>query len=122
VLLQNGRSKRFGHVFFCDFIRHHGTYMASDDFSRETEITGAQLRAARAMLKLKAEEVAVRAKVSRRTVERLEQADAVPVTRALTMDALRGVYEAEGIEFTGTPNESPGVCLKVGRGHDAAGS
>ena len=74
-------------------------------------ISGSQIRAARAVLGWSAEETADRAKVTRKTVERLERAVGVPSARALTVDSLKTTFEAAGIEFVGTPEEGPGVRL-----------
>jgi len=79
--------------------------------TRGLELTGAQIRAARALLKWTAEDTAGHAKISRKTVERLEQTDGLPVTRELTLDSLRRAFETAGIEFVGAPEEGPGVRL-----------
>lgn len=74
-------------------------------------VTGAQLRAARALLKWSAQDSANRAGLNRRTVERLEAEDGTPATRVQTLEALKAVYESAGVEFIGMPEEGPGVRL-----------
>ena len=75
-------------------------------------ITGLQIRAARAMLGWSAEQTGDHVSVSRRTVERLEQANGVPDSRTSTLLALKSAFEAAGIEFIGTPEDGPGVRLR----------
>ena len=74
-------------------------------------ITGAQLRGARALLRWSAEETAKRVKVTRKTIERLEQADGPLNARALTIDSIRQVFEEAGVEFIGNAEEGPGLRL-----------
>lgn len=75
-------------------------------------ITGSQLRAARALLRWSAETAAKAAGTTRKTIERLEQADGVPSSRTETLVALQGAFEREGIEFIGSPSDGPGVRLR----------
>jgi hypothetical protein len=49
--------------------------------------------------------------VSRKTIERLEQSDGIPPSRSQTLVDLKKTFEAAGIEFTGTPEEGPGLRL-----------
>lgn len=77
-------------------------------------ITGAQLRAARAILKWSARETAERSGVALTTVQRLEQQDGLPGGRAQTLFELQKTFETAGVEFIGTPDDRPGVRL-VGR-------
>lgn len=59
-----------------------------------------QARAARAMLKLGVREVAELAKVTPNTVSRIEQDDTGPRgAQAVTVEAIKRVYEAAGIIF-----------------------
>ncbi len=74
-------------------------------------ITAAQIRAARAMLNISAAELAERANVNWRTVQRMESVDGVPPSRMGTLDRIQAVLEAAGIEFIGDPITSPGVRL-----------
>lgn len=74
-------------------------------------ITGAQLRAARALLRWSAKETAKRSGVALTTVQRLEQEDGVPGGRSQTLLELQRALEAAGVEFVGTPDQAPGVRL-----------
>jgi transcriptional regulator with XRE-family HTH domain len=75
-------------------------------------ITGAQIRAARALLKWSAEEAAKHAKVGRKTIERLEQCDGIPATRQLTIESVRKSFEEAGVEFIDENGGGPGVRLR----------
>jgi DNA-binding transcriptional regulator YiaG len=77
-------------------------------------ITGVQIRAARFALRLSAQELAKRAKVSLPTIQRFEQVDGVPPSRSSTLIDVRRALEAAGIEFIGTPDDSPGIRIKRG--------
>lgn len=73
-------------------------------------LTCAQLRAARAVLRLNAIEVAQRAGVSLSTIQRAEKADGpVPMIRA-TADRVRDVLEGAGIVFL--PDEGGTIGLR----------
>jgi transcriptional regulator with XRE-family HTH domain len=74
-------------------------------------LTGAQLRAARALLKWSARETAKRSGVALTTVQRLEQEDGLPGGRAQTLFDLQRTLEGAGVEFIGTPDDKPGVRL-----------
>ena len=74
-------------------------------------ITGAQLRAARALLRWSAKETAQRSGVALTTVQRLEQVDGPPPGRAQTVFELQQTLESAGVEFVGTPDDRPGVRL-----------
>ena len=76
-------------------------------------ITGAQLRAARALIRWSAKETAERAGVALTTVQRLEQEDGLPGGRAQTLFELQKAFEAAGVEFVGTPDDGPGVRLRT---------
>lgn len=74
-------------------------------------ITGAQLRAARALLGWSAREAAERSGVALTTVQRLEQSDGPASGRAQTHFSLQKAFESAGVEFIGTPDDGPGVRL-----------
>ena len=74
-------------------------------------ITGAQIRAARALLAWSAHTCAERCGLTRNTVQRLEREDGVPATRAQTLLDLQRAFEAQGVVFIGTPEDGPGVRL-----------
>jgi transcriptional regulator with XRE-family HTH domain len=74
-------------------------------------ITGAQIRAARALLRWSARDLAERADVGLATVQRLEIEEGVPAGRAHTLVKLQHAMEAAGVEFIGTPDDRPGVRM-----------
>jgi transcriptional regulator with XRE-family HTH domain len=75
-------------------------------------ISGAQLRAARALLGLSAAQLAEAAGVGHRTIQRFEAEDEVPDGRTATLKQLVKTLEAHGITFLGDPVCSPGVQLQ----------
>jgi transcriptional regulator with XRE-family HTH domain len=74
-------------------------------------IGGAQIRAARALLNWSAGALAEAVGVTRQTIQRLEQHDAVPPSRSQTLDEIQRAFEAAGVEFIGSPDDTPGVRL-----------
>jgi transcriptional regulator with XRE-family HTH domain len=62
--------------------------------------TGEQIRAARALLRWSAAELARRAHVSPTTVARCEGANGVPPVQVGTLERIRRALEAAGVEFT----------------------
>ena len=74
-------------------------------------ITSDQIRAARALLKWSAEELANEAGVGIATVRRFELDKGVPSGQVRILGALKATLEAGGIEFIGTPEDRPGVRL-----------
>ena len=76
-------------------------------------ITGAQIRASRAVLRWSAEVLASRAHVGVQTVKRLEAADGVPSGRSTTLQEVQSALEAAGIEFIGTPTDGPGIRIRI---------
>jgi transcriptional regulator with XRE-family HTH domain len=77
--------------------------------------SGPQIRAARALIGISAEELAELAGVTWKTVQRFESVEGIPPSRSGTLDRIRTALEAEGIEFLGDPERSPGVRLRRGR-------
>jgi hypothetical protein len=75
-------------------------------------ITGGQIRAARAFLKLTAEQVASRAKLGVAIVRRAELVDGEPPIAAANAAAIQSALEAAGIEFVGAFGDAPGVRLR----------
>ena len=67
-----------------------------------------QCRMARAGLGLEHQEIGVAAKVSPQTVVRFERGEAI---RKRTIDSLRQVLEAAGVEFTN--GRKPGVRVSI---------
>lgn len=72
-------------------------------------ITSSQIRAARAALRWTTEYLAERAGLASRTVKRYEQEEGVPASRSANLIQIKIALEAAGIEFTGTPDNVPGI-------------
>lgn len=77
--------------------------------------SGSQIRAARALLGVASKDLADLSGVGWATIRRIELADGIPDARAETLDRLRTALEAQGIEFLGDPELSPGVRLRRDR-------
>lgn len=73
------------------------------------ELTGAQARAARAILNWSVKDVAVAAKVSISTVRRLEDTDGSSQLRDDLRDAIKAALEKAGVEFLYLPSGPPAV-------------
>lgn len=76
-------------------------------------ITGMQIRMARQALRWNAEDLAGKASIGTKTVRRIEAEDGPPNSSVVTLEKIRRAFEAAGIEFTGTPENKPGVCLNL---------
>lgn len=74
-------------------------------------ISGAQIRAARALLSWPAAELAHKSGVGLATIQRFERQDQIPSSKAGTLDKLKATLEAQGIVFVGDPEKAPGVQL-----------
>ena len=76
-------------------------------------ITGAQIRAAKAILQWSGSVLAARAGVSLSSIRRVEAFDGVPLNVSMnTIVSLQKALEQGGVEFIGTPDHQPGVRLK----------
>jgi len=75
-------------------------------------IGGAQIRAARALLNWSAEKLAESTGITRQTIQRLEQYDAVPPSRSQTLEEIQRALESAGVEFIGLPDNGPGVRMR----------
>ena len=75
-------------------------------------ITSDQIRAARALLKWSATDLAKNAKIGVATIRRFELQEGVPEGQIRILDALKSTFESAGIDFIGTPDDSPGVRLR----------
>ncbi len=75
-------------------------------------ITSSQLRAARALLKITAIDLASISGVGISTIKRFELSEGVPSGNIKTIDALKKALEKAGIEFIGIADDRPGVRLK----------
>jgi transcriptional regulator with XRE-family HTH domain len=76
-------------------------------------ISSAQIRAARALLRWSALDLAEKSKVGVATIRRIELTDGIPSSNARTLDSLLKTLEIAGIEFIGTPEDAPGVRLRL---------
>ena len=76
-------------------------------------IIGSQIRGARGILNWSLKDLAAKSGVSLPTIQRIEQADGVPSTKAQTLLDIKNALENAGIEFIGTPDNDPGVRLKT---------
>ncbi len=76
-------------------------------------ITAEQMRAARALLKWSAQNLADRSGVTWRTIQRLESEVGIPASRTKNLIKIRQVLEDAGVIFIDQNEESgPGVRLK----------
>ncbi len=76
-------------------------------------ISSSQIRAARALIRWSALDLAHESGVGVATIRRLELVDGIPSSNARTLDALQKALEAAGVEFIGTPDDCPGVRLRT---------
>lgn len=77
-------------------------------------MTPGQARAARALLKMGVREVAEMAKVTPNTVSRIEQDEAGPRgPQPVTIEAIRRVYEAAGVQFI--PENGGGAGVRMAK-------
>ena len=65
-------------------------------------ISGAQIRAARALLKWSVRELSDQCRISRSAITRGERVNGTPSMQALNLHAIRQVFEEHGIEFLGS--------------------
>jgi transcriptional regulator with XRE-family HTH domain len=75
-------------------------------------ITSDQIRAARALLRWSADDLALAAFVGIATVRRFENVEGVPSGQIRVLEAIQLALEEAGVEFIGTPDDRPGVRLK----------
>lgn len=64
------------------------------------------------MLKWSLEELSQKSGVGTTTLKRFESAENVPNGHLSTFSTLKQIFEAEGIEFIGTPDSQAGVRWK----------
>jgi hypothetical protein len=74
-------------------------------------ISTGQLRAARALLRWTAQNLADASGVGVATIRRMEVLDGVPSGQIRSLSAIQSCLEAAGIEFTGSAEDHPGVRL-----------
>ena len=76
-------------------------------------ITSEQMRAARALLRWSAQDLADNSGIGFRTVQRFESESGIPASRTSNLIAIRKVLEEAGVVFIDQNEESgPGVRLK----------
>lgn len=80
--------------------------------SGEMYLTGAQIRAARGLVRWSAEELARHARLGRITVTRAESTDGKPSLTEANLAAIRAALEAAGVEFIAENGGGPGVRLR----------
>jgi ribosome-binding protein aMBF1 (putative translation factor) len=78
-------------------------------------LTGSQIRAARALLKWRAEDLAHESKVGVATIRRAEHADGEPSMTVPNNLTLRRTLEAAGIEFIDENGGGEGVRFRKSR-------
>lgn len=77
-------------------------------------ITGAQVRAAKALLGWSGNDLAKRAGVGISTIRRIEGCDGLLEAASIkTLQAIQKALELGGVEFLGAPKDNPGVRLKT---------
>ncbi len=74
-------------------------------------ISSGQIRAARAMLRWSADDLANASGVGVATIRRIELAEGLPSSNVKTIEQIRRTLEIAGIVFVGTHADSPGVRL-----------
>ena len=79
------------------------------------DITSEQIKAARAALALTARVVAEETGIGLATLKRYEAQSGVPKSRKGHLQSLRSFYEAAGIEFIGSPDDGPGIRIRVSK-------
>jgi DNA-binding transcriptional regulator YiaG len=72
-----------------------------------------QVRAARALLRWSAQDLADVSGIGVATIRRMEVTEGVPSGQIRSLLAIQSALEAAGVEFVGSPSDSPGVRLKT---------
>jgi transcriptional regulator with XRE-family HTH domain len=75
-------------------------------------ITSAQIRAARALLRWSAQELAEKAEVGISTVQRMENAEGVPSASGKNLDAVERTLMTAGVDFIAENGGGAGVRLR----------
>lgn len=75
-------------------------------------ITSEQIRAARQLIRITADQLAKSSGVGVATIRRFELMTGVPSGNARLVESIQRALEESGIEFIGTPDDRPGVRLK----------
>lgn len=74
-------------------------------------ITSGQIRAARALLRWSAEDLAKHANIGIATIRRFEIQDGIPSGQIRILEALKTALEVAGVEFIGSVDDGAGVRL-----------
>ena len=75
-------------------------------------ITSGQIRAARALIKWSADDLAKFSGVGVATIRRFESAPGIPSGQLRVLEMVRIALQDAGVEFVGSPDDRPGVRLK----------
>lgn len=75
-------------------------------------ITSEQIRAARQLIRMTADDLAKASGVGVATIRRFELMRGVPSGNARLLDSIQKALEKAGVEFIGSPDDRPGVRLK----------
>jgi len=75
-------------------------------------ISSSQIRAARALLRWSADDLAKASKIGIATIRRFELQEGIPSGQVRILEALKSTLEGAGVEFLGSPEDGPGVRLK----------
>ena len=75
-------------------------------------ITSEQIRAARQLIRITADQLARSSNVGVATIRRFELMAGVPSGNARLVESIQRALEEAGVEFVGTPDDRPGVRLK----------
>ena len=77
-------------------------------------ITGAQVRAAKALIGWSGNDLARKAGIGLSTIRRIEGCDGLLEAASIkTLQAIQKALELGGVEFIGSPEEGPGVRLRL---------
>ena len=79
-------------------------------------VTSDQIRAARALLRWSARELAERSRVSLPTIQRMEAGEGVPGGRSRNLDAVMRALEEAGVAFIFEDEGGPGVRFRYPEG------
>lgn len=75
-------------------------------------ITSEQIRAARQLIRITADQLAKSSGVGVATIRRFELMTGVPSGNARLVESIQRSLEEAGVEFVGSPDDRPGVRLK----------
>ena len=81
--------------------------------TRKVKLTGAQIRAGRAMLRISAQELADMAGIGVATVRRSEAVDGTIGVHYANSKAIQAALQSAGILFLGADGGGPGVRLRA---------